>query len=114
MFLDLDTDKLQSKHRFAPTISPKAPSLTKPTQVAAFLQEYKNLLDKAGVIAKVEQIASRFPITSATEWHHLAKRLNKYDQVWVQLALSAAKKAVPTFGGGLPWSPTLAKAGGVA
>ena len=103
-----DKDKLQAKHKFVPPDVLKVPSLTKPTQVTAFIHEYKTLLDKAGVIDKVDQIASRFPTASPTERHHLAQRLNKYDKVWVQLALSAARKAVPTFRGGLPWSPTLA------
>ena len=114
MFLDLDTDKLQGKQTFTTPEVLRAPSLTKPSQASAFIHEYKTLLDKAGIIDKVEQIAARFPLASPTERHHLAQRLNKYDKVWVQLALAAARKAVPTFGGGLPWSPTLARAGGVA
>ena len=114
MFLDLDTDKLQCKRIFALPVLLQAPSMTKPTQVADFISEYKILLDKAGVIDKVNQIASRFPNASQTERQHLAQRLNKYDKVWVQLAFSAAGKAVPTFGGGLRWSPTLARAGSMA
>ena len=114
MFIDIDTDQLQQKHRFAPSKTPAAPSMKKPRQVAAFIAEYKALLDKAGVIDKVDKIATRFESATPVERTFLAQRLNKYDKVWVQLALAAAKKAVPTFGGGLPWSPTLARAGGIA
>ena len=114
MFCDLDTDKLQQVHRNVTPLTPMAPSLKKPSQAHRFLDEYKNLLDAAGLITKVEEIAARFPTASSTERKFLAQRLNKYDQVWVQLALAAAKRATPTFGGGLPWSPTLARAGSQA
>ena len=114
MFADLDTTKLQLKQCLAPTPTQSTPSLTKPSQVMTFLTEYKLLLDKAGVREKVQSIAERFPRATPTEREFLARRLDKYDKVWVQLAFAAAKKAVPTFGGNLPWSPTLARVGGIA
>ena len=114
MFLDLDTDRLQQRALLDPIQSHLAPSLTKPSQVQCFLEEYKRLLDVAGLIDKVNSIADRFPKASTTERSFLIKRLNKYDTVWVQLALSAAKTAAPTYGGSLPWSPALARAGSQA
>ena len=111
MFVDIDTEKLQQKTSFVPTATQQTPLLRKPRQVT---QEYKNLLDKAGDIGKVDEIAEQFPSATVTERQFLAQRLNKYDKVWVQLALAAAKAAVPTFGGNLPWSPTLAQAGSIA
>ena len=91
-----------------------APSLKKPRQVHQFLEEYKRLLDTAGLINKVEKIATHFPKASHTERTFLAKQLDKYDWVWVQLALAAAKKAAPTYSGTLPWSPALGRAGSQA
>ena len=114
LFVDLDTDRLQQRRHPDAAQSNSAPSLKKPSQVHKFLEEYKRLLDTAGLIEKVDGIADRFPMASPTERIYLAKRLDKYDTVWVQLALSAAKKAASKYGGLLPWSPALAKAGSQA
>ena len=113
-FIDLDTERLQQRDIQPVADSLSAPSLAKPSQVHRFLEEYKMLLDKAGLVDKVEQITTRFQTASDRERIFLAKRLNKYDSVWVQLAIAAAKKAAPTYGGTLPWSPALARAGSQA
>ena len=114
MFCNLDTDRLQQVHHTVQHQTQSAPSLKKLAQVHRFCDKYKKLLDSVGLIAEVEEIANQFPTASQTERKFLAQRLNKYDQVWVQLALAAAKRAAPTYGGGLPWSPTLARAGSQA
>ena len=72
MFVDLDTNKLQQKQCYNPPSPQNPPSLKKPLQVAAFLHEYKSLLDKAGVRDKVKSIAERFPRATATERTFLA------------------------------------------
>ena len=115
LFLDLSANLLRSGLCEDGTFTKvTTPSIRKPSQVQAFLVEYKRLLKKAGVLRKVKKIKERFPNASPRERHQLIARLDKYDAVWVELALSATRKNFRRPGGTFPWSPTLARDGAIA
>ena len=69
---------------------------------------------KAGVIRKVAKIKEHLQHASPTERTHLIARLDKYDAVWVALALSATKRTFRKPSRSYPWSPTLAQTGVIA
>ena len=62
---------------------------------------------------KVEKIKQRFAEASDQERPFLAARLDKYDAVWVQLAMSAIKHSRAKFQGDRYWSPTFALKGAI-
>ena len=68
------------------------PSLLKPSTVTKFIKRYKELLHKAGLVRKVQQIERRLLTASPGEQKVLIQRLNTYDQVWVQLVKAATKQ----------------------
>ena len=58
-------------------------------------------------------IQQRFQVASETERVFLAQRLNKYDEVWVQLALSAARVTRSKIKGTHAWSLVFAQKGAI-
>ena len=112
-FIDLMYARLKKPGRTQwQTISiTTTPSMKRPSEVRTFLSTYKALLEKANIIHKVKNIAERYGTACEQERVYLRKRLDKYDQKWVELALSATQKTFRTRTGELPWSPTLARVG---
>ena len=68
-------------------------------------------MEQANVIGKVQNIMERYGKASEKERSFLHCRFDKYDQKWVELALSATQRTFRTRTGELPWSSTLAKVG---
>ena len=115
LFLDLYYDKIRSKQCMedATQATDTTPSLRRPAKMRKFIERYKMMLEKADIFNKVEKIKNRFEKASAREQQHLQARLDKYDEVWVQLAKSALKKMSMTYTGHRAWSPTFAKKGAI-
>ena len=115
MFLDLYYDKIRSKQCMedATQATNMTPSLRRPAEMRKFIERYKMMLEKASIFYKVEEIKQRFEKASAKEQQYLRARLDKYDEVWVQLAKLALKKTSMTYTGHRAWSPTFAKKGAI-
>ena len=112
LFIDIYEKMLQALTSDATKTTLNVPSLLKPSTAHAFVTWYKVLLTKACLFEKVKEISDRLESASQTEKHFLIKRLNKYDKAWVEL-LKSATKQVRKPAGTKPWSPILAKVGGL-
>ena len=89
------------------------PSLWRPAQVRQFIDNYKTMLEQTDMFNKVAEIKKHFAVASEIERSFLAARLNKYDEVWVQLAKSALCQSSSNFTGSRDWSPTFALKGAI-
>ena len=83
------------------------PSLLKPSTANTFIVLYKQLLRKAKLMEKVQDISNRLKTASPKEKQFLIQCLNKYDKVWVEL-LKAATRNFRLSAGSKLWSPLLA------
>ena len=90
------------------------PSLLKPLTVTKFIERYKEFLETAGIVEKVQKIEERLPLAPPGECTVLIQRLDKYDKVWVQLVRAATKQTRCSVHGVKPWSPTLARDSSIA
>ena len=115
MFLDLYYDKLKTPQcqEDQTRAHHAVPSLHRPADVRRFLEKYKNLLEKSKILEKVAAIQRRFKVASNTEQKILESRLNKYDEVWVQLALAAVQTTGSKIKGTKAWPPIFAHKGAI-
>ena len=62
---------------------------------------------------KIDAIHKRFQVATATERTILEQRLDKYDEVWVQLAQSAVRQTGSKIKGTKAWPPIFAHKGAI-
>ena len=113
LYIDLVEKWLMTQERDETKRAFNVPSLLKPSTAVKFIAKYKQLLDKANLFQKVQQISNRMEIASPSEMPALIDGLNKYDQVWVQLIMAATAQTTCKLGGTKLWSPALAKYGSI-
>ena len=112
-FIDFYESMLKSLARDETKPLLHVPSLSKPSTATAFIANYKALLEKSNLFDKVQQISDRMEVASPREMTVLIERLNRYDQVWVELVMAATAQSRCKLGGTKPWSPALAKQGSI-
>ena len=115
MFLDLYYDKLKTPQcqEDQTRAHHAVPSLRRPADVRRFLEKYKSLLEKSKILEKVATFQRRFKVASHTEQKVLESQLNKYEEVWVQLALAAVRTTGSKIKGTKAWSPIFAHKGAI-
>ena len=91
-FLDLYENLLMTHYRDDTKPALNVPSLLKPSTASRFIEKYKELLEKANLFTKVQRISDRMEVAGREEMAILIDRLNKYDQIWVELVAAATSK----------------------
>ena len=113
IFIDLYEKQLMALAKDETKSTQNVPSLLCPSTVEKFIATYKALLGRANLFEKVQIISERMETATPKEMTILIERLNKYDQVWVELLKAATLQSKCKIGGIKPWSPALAQSGSI-